>query len=334
VKQIVLSGIRATGRLHLGNYLGALERFARMSKDPAYTCFFFVADMHTLTTLKEAQEIRLHMPEIVLDYLAAGVDLENSSIYVQSHIPQVAELAWYLSCLTPIGDLERMATFKEKRAKQPDDVNAGLLNYPVLMAADILGPRADLVPVGKDQEAHLELAAQIARKFNRLYDEYFPVPDAMRQEMITVPGLSAKGEFGFPKMGKSDGNTVNLTDSPEVTARKIRVSPTDPNRKRRTDEGNPDECAIYAIHSLVSSSEEIQWSRTGCQTASIGCIECKNVLSTNINTLLHDFRERRNELAAKPGLVQEVLAAGRSRVEKRFNETLSVVRERMGLTGI
>ncbi len=332
MKQIVLSGIRATGRLHLGNYLGALERFARMSKDPAYTCFFFVADMHTLTTLKEAQEIRQHLPEIVLDYIAAGIDLDTSYIYVQSSIPQVAELAWYLSCLTPIADLERMPTFKEKRAKQPEDVNAGLLNYPVLMAADILGPRADLVPVGKDQESHLELAALIARKFNRLYGNYFPVPDPLRQEMITVPGLSAKGEFGFPKMGKSDGNTINLTDSPETTTEKILVSPTDPQRRRRSDPGDPDECAIYALHSLLSSSEEIMWSREGCKSAGIGCRECKQVLANNVNALLADFRERRREIAAKPNVIKDVLAAGKAYVEKRFNETLGVVRERMGIT--
>lgn len=330
--QTVLSGIRATGTLHLGNYLGALVRFARMSKDPSFRCFFFVADMHTLTTLKEAEQIRAHLPGIVMDYLAAGVDPDQAAIYVQSSIPQVAELAWYLSCLTPVGDLQRMPTFKDKAGKQPDDVNAGLLNYPVLMAADILGPRADLVPVGEDQRAHLELAAEIARRFNRVYGDYFPVPDAMIQDMLLVPGLSAMDERGgFPKMGKSDGNTIALSDTPKETEQKIKVAPTDPARVRRDDPGNPENCAIGALHLQVSSSEDIRWSIEGCKTAGIGCVECKQALARNVNELLGEFRERRRELAAKPHIVREVLEAGRERTTPLFDETIAVVRERMGI---
>lgn len=331
--QVVLSGIRATGKLHLGNFLGALARFARMSQDQSLRCFFFVADMHTLTTLKEAAQIREHLREIVMDYIAAGIDLDRSAIYVQSDVPQVAELMWYLMCLTPVGDLERQPTFKDKKDKQPDDVNAGLLNYPVLMAADILGPRANLVPVGKDQQAHLELAAGIARKFNRLYGDFFPVPDALREEMLLVPGLSAMDERGgFPKMGKSDGNTINLSDSMEETWQKIRVAPTDPQRARRSDPGNPDHCAIFALHKHVSTPEDISWSETGCRTAGIGCMECKRRLSDNINLSLADFRERRLEISQKPGLVEEVLAVGKDQASQRFNETLAVVRNSMGLT--
>ena len=333
--KIVLSGIRATGQLHLGNYLGALERFARMSREPKYQCFFFVADMHSLTTLKEAERIRADVPEIVLDYLAAGVDPERAAIYVQSSIPQVAELAWYLSCLTPVGDLQRMQAFKDKSAKQPEDVNAGLLTYPVLMAADILGPRADLVPVGEDQSSHLELAAEIARRFNRLYySGYFPVPNALKHEMVLVPGLYAMDDRGgFPKMGKSesDGSTINLTDTAEVTTEKIMVAPTDPQRVRRSDPGNPDHCAIYALHGFVSDGETIAWSRQGCQTAGIGCTDCKRKLAGNVNQLLAEFRERRRELLGKPGLVGEVLQSGKARAEVRFNETISVVRDRMGI---
>ena len=330
--QTVLSGIRATGTLHLGNYLGALIRFAKMSQDPAYRCLFFVADMHTLTTLKEAEQIRTHLPNIVLDYLAAGVDPNRAVIYIQSSVPQVAELAWYLSCLTPVGDLERLPTFKDKRAKQPEDVNAGLLNYPVFMAADILGPRAELVPVGRDQQPHLELTVQLARKFNRLYGDYFPIPDAMLQEMILVPGLSVMDERGgFPKMGKSDGNTVTLAESPEETLQKIMVAPTDPNRARRSDPGNPDHCAIYALHTHVSSPENIAWSREGCKTATIGCTDCKKVLAENVNHLLAEFRERRRELSEKPGMIREVLEAGSVQAAILFDETIGVVRERLGI---
>ncbi len=331
-QKVVLSGIRATGRLHLGNYLGALERFARMSRDEKYECFFFVADMHTLTTLKEAEQIRADVPEIVLDYLAAGVDPNRAHIYIQSSVPQVAELAWYLSCLTPFGDLQRMPTFKDKASKQPEDVNAGLLNYPVLMAADILGPRADLVPVGKDQASHLELTADLARRFNHLYGAYFPVPNALKQEMVLVPGLSAMDERGgFPKMGKSDGNTLNLADPAEMTTQKIMVAPTDPQRIRRADPGNPDHCAIYALHQFVSDGGTVAWSREGCQTAGIGCTDCKRKLAENVNGLLAEFRERRRKLSDQPDLIREVLSAGKAAAEVRFNETIAEVRERMGI---
>lgn len=331
-KRVVLSGIRATGKLHLGNYLGALVRFAKMSRDEEYDCYFFVADMHTLTTLKEAELIRQHLPNIILDYLAAEVDPEKATIYVQSSIPQVTELAWYLSCLTPVGDLERQPTFKDKQAKQPSDINAGLLNYPVLMAADILGPRANLVPVGKDQKAHIELAADLARRFNHHYGGYFPIPDAMSQEMVLIPGLSSINELGgFEKMGKSDGNTINLSDSKDETWNKIRVAPTDPQRIRRTDKGSPEKCAIFTLHQHLSQPAEIEWSRCGCQTAEIGCMDCKNVLSDNVNGLLANFRERRRELSAKPNIVRDVLATGKARAEIRFNETIAEVRERMGI---
>jgi tryptophanyl-tRNA synthetase len=330
--KVVLSGIRATGTLHLGNYLGALVRFAKMSKDPTYRCFFFVADLHTLTTLKEAEQIRTHLPNIVLDYLAAGVDPDRACIYVQSDIPQVTELAWYLSCLTPVGELERLPTYKDKRAKQPEDVNAGLLNYPVLMAADILGPRAEIVPVGEDQRPHIEFTALIAKKFNRLYGRYFPVPDALVQEMITVPGLSAMDERGgFPKMGKSEGNTITLSETPQETEQKIMVAPTDPKRARRNDPGDPNNCAIYALHSHVSSPTAIAWSYEGCQNASIGCTECKKVLANNVNKLLAEFRERRGVLAGQPSVIRDVLEAGRTEAEKLFDETIAFVRERMGI---
>lgn len=332
-RKTVLSGIRATGKLHLGNYLGVLIRFAKMSKDPSLNCLFFVADMHTLTTLKEATQIREHLPQIVVDYLAAGIDPELSTIYVQSDVPQVAELAWYLACLTQVGDLERQPTYKDKKEKHPEDVNAGLLTYPILMAADILGPRADLVPVGKDQQAHLELTAGIARRFNRTYGNYFPIPDALREEMLLVPGLSERDDRGnFPKMGKSDGNTINLGDSEEETWNKIRVSPTDPQRKKRSDPGDPERCAIFALHKHVSDDDTLRWSEEGCRTAGIGCMDCKRRLTDNINATLSEFRERRQQLAQNPKMVEEVLASGREKAAARFNETLAVVRDRMGIS--
>lgn len=330
----VLSGIRATGKLHLGNYLGALVRFARMSQDPHYRCLFFVADLHTLTTLKEGEQIREHLPNIILDYLAAGVDPNKATIYVQSDVPQVAELAWYLACLTQLGWLDGLPTFKDKRSKMdPEDVNAGLYNYPVLMAADILGPRAHLVPVGKDQKPHLELTSDLARKFNRLYGEFFPIPDAMEHEMILIPGLSPMDERGgFEKMGKSEGNTINLSDTPEQTWDKIRISPTDPARVYRADPGTPEYCPIFQLHKHVSSPEQLSWSNEGCKTAAIGCLDCKRVLADNINESLASFRQRRVELASQPDIVSDVLTTGKHQATALFAETTEVVREKMGIT--
>ncbi|MFA7201635.1 MAG: tryptophan--tRNA ligase [Candidatus Paceibacterota bacterium] len=330
-KKVVLSGIRATGLLHLGNYLGVLTRFAEMSKNNSYKSLFFVADLHTLTTLKEARMIQRHMPNIVIDYLAAGISLENSFIYLQSDIPQVTELAWYLSCITPAKDLESLPTYKDKVAKHPEDVNAGLFNYPVLMAADIIGPQADLVPVGKDQQAHLELTVSLVKRLNHLYKTHFPIPDALINEMITVPGLSAMGENGFPKMGKSDGNTIVLSEIPGDTWQKIKTAPTDPNRRLRTDVGNPEHCSIFQLHKLISAPDEINWSKNGCEKAEIGCIDCKKLLSVNVNSLLEEFRERRKELVEKPNLIRDVLEAGKAHVTPIFNETIAVVRDRIGI---
>ncbi len=335
-QKVVLSGIRATGRLHLGNFLGALSRFARMSQEESLQCYFFVADMHTLTTLKDAGDIRSNMPEIILDYLAAGIDPNRSAIYVQSHVPQVAELMWYLSCLTPASELVNQGAYKEKAARAPEDNNAGLLCYPVLMAADILGPRANLVPVGKDQTAHLELARDLARRFNNLPGgkPYFPIPDPLSHEMIQVPGLYAKDDRGnFPKMGKSDDDsrTINLTDTEEATRSKIMVAPTDPQRVRRKDPGDPENCAIFALHQLVSSGSEIAEVSHGCRTAGIGCTDCKNMLANNVNGMLAEFRGKRADLAGNRNIINEVLEAGRQKVAPRFDETLGNVRAKLGL---
>lgn len=332
--EVVLSGIRATGRSQLGNYLGALEQFARLSRDPSKKCFFFVADLHTLTTLKDARLIRQQASDIVLDMLAAGVDAERSAIYMQSQVPAVTELAWYLACLTPHGELERVPTFKEKAEKHPEDVNGGLLFYPVLMAADILGPRANLVPVGRDQKPHLELTRELARKFNRLYGEYFPIPRDLGEEMLSVPGLvpqDAKGQFA--KMGKSETpeQTIYLNDPPEISREKILRSPTDPARVRRVDPGTPTKCAVFSLHQLVSSNLQISWSANGCLTATISCLECKDALATNIERRLDGFRQKRAELVGRPQLLQTVLAEGRQQARAVFEETTAAVADRLGL---
>jgi tryptophanyl-tRNA synthetase len=328
----VVSGIRATGRLHLGNYLGVLKRFAEMSRNTDLNCFFFVADLHTLTTLKEAQLIKDFINDIILDYLAAGVDYNRATIYVQSAVPSVTELNWYLSCLTLVTELTGQPSFKQKSDQRPEDINAGLLTYPVLMAADILGPHAHYVPVGKDQLPHLELARDVARRFNREYgEEYFPIPDAMREEAITVPGLSLKGETGFPKMGKSDDNTIDLVASSEDVRKRLAVAPTDPQRSLKSIPGNPDNCAIFQLHKLMSTKDEIACADQGCRTAGIGCVECKAILARSVDRTLGPFRDLRADLARQSNLVSDILETGRRKAEAVFAETIGHVREKMGI---
>ena len=330
-KKVVLSGIRATGKMHLGNYLGAMQDFVALSKRDDRTCFFFVADLHTLTTLPDGEKIRRNVPEIVLAYLAAGIDPERSTIYTQSSVPETSELFWLFSNLMPVGELLKSPTYKEKAERHADNVNAGLLNYPVLMAADILGPRADFVPVGEDQLTHLENARDIARRFNLRYkrpheEDYFPLPQPMEKGGIRVPGLDGTG-----KMGKSEENSLDLVDTPEEMWKKLAPAVTDPARQRRKDPGNPDVCNLYAIHTFVSTEEELSWVREGCRSAGIGCLDCKKVLHKNIVDLLGEYRERHADLSGRRGYVEEVLREGARRARKVVGETVREVQERMGV---
>ena len=326
----LFSGIKPTGKIHLGNYLGALKNWVELQEK--YQCLYFIADLHALTIKINPDELRDHSLQLAIDLLSLGIDPKKAVLFRQSDVIGHTELAWIFNCLTPVSELERIPTYKEKIEKHPDDINAGLFNYPVLMTADILGPRAELVPVGKDQKPNLELAAQLARKFNRLYGRYFPIPDSLEEEMITVPGLSIMDERGgFPKMGKSEGNTIVLSETAEETRLKIMVAPTDPQRQHRTDPGNPSHCSIFSLHQLISPVEDMLWSRGGCKTASIGCTECKEKLSGNVNAFLAEFRERRRELSEKTSLIRDVLEAGRVRATAVFDETIAVVRERLGI---
>lgn len=325
-KRVVLSGIRATGILHLGNWFGAIQQFVQLQNDPLNQCFYFVADLHTLTTMPDPNQIRTHLPNIVLDYLAAGLDPNRSIIYTQSSVTETVELMWLLANLMPVGDLERAPSFKEKAAKQPDNVNAGLLNYPVLMAADILGPKADLVPVGEDQLVHLEMTRELVRKFNRLFGEVFPEPKALHEKAVRVPGLDGSG-----KMGKSDNNSLSLTESPDEMWAKLKVAVTDPARKTRQDPGNPLICNIYSLHRFVSSRDELEWAYKGCTTAGIGCLDCKAVLHKNTVELLKPFQERRLELLKEKEIVREVLSEGGKRARAVIAETVAQVRDLMGI---
>jgi tryptophanyl-tRNA synthetase len=323
-KQVVVSGIRATGKLHLGNYLGAMRNFVDMQNE--YNCFFFVADYHTLTTTPDPNQLRSNLPEVILDYLAAGLDPERCTLFAQSSVPEIAELSLLLSMVAMVGELQRCTTFKEKVRSQPENVNLGLLSYPVLMAADILIQKANLVPVGEDQLPHLEITRSLAKRFNHRYGETFPEPKALLEKAIRVPGLD-----GTEKMGKSEGNTIDLTDNPWIIKKKIAVAVTDPARKRRHDPGSPYECNLYALHEYVSSQEFLKKVYDGCRSADIGCVECKEELSRGIINLLTPFQEGRKKIASQTNYVIEVLRQGGLKARQSAQENIKEVREKMGL---
>ena len=328
-RKTVLSLVRATGQGHLGNYLGAYRQMAELSARDDRTCFYGVADLHTLTTHPNPAEIRRYAPGIVLDILASGVDPKRSILFMQSTVPETSELFWILSCLMPIGLLQRAVTFKDKSEKQPENVNAGLLAYPVLMAADILGPRAQLVPVGEDQYQHLEMARELANKFNRMFcpdDPLFPEPQAVAKVPIRVPGLDGGG-----KMGKSEGNALYLSDGADAMWEKLRPAMTDPARKRRQDPGTPENCNIYTIHEYVSPPETLAWAAEGCRSASIGCVDCKKRLHGHLVDLLGPVQERRRELARDPSLVGDVLSDGTRRAREVIRETVERAKDLVGI---
>ena len=325
---VVLSGIRATGKLHFGNFLGAVQNFVNFQQ-PDNSCLYFIADWHTLTTLKDPEELRGNLIEIVKDYLAAGLNPEISTIYAQSSVPEIAELCLYLSMLQPMGDLQTIPTFKDLVRKTPHNVTLGLLSYPVLMAADILGPQATLVPVGEDQVPNVELAQGLARKFNKRFGDTFPVPQMMTQ-MIKVPGLDGA------KMGKSEADNaidINLPLS-DIRKRYLKKGITDPNRLRVSDPGDPYKgCqSVYPVHELVTPGEtQSRVIATACMEARISCVECKNALVDNIASILEPFQEARERLAGQNDYVKDVLHEGGKKVRARIMETVATVRDKMGI---
>lgn len=325
-QQIILSGNRPTGRLHLGNYTGALENWVALQKD--YRCYFMVADWHVLTTdYEHTAQIAVNTHEMVLDWISAGLDPETSTIFVQSHIKEHAELYLLLAMLISTARLERNPTLKEqvrdlKIDEGEEGMSYGHLGYPVLQAADILIYRAHVVPVGEDQLPHIEITREIARKFNRLYGEVFPVPDGKLTKFARFPGLDGR------RMSKSLGNTIELADSPETIQTKIKTAFTDPQRKRRQDPGRPEFCLIYTYWQKFQpmTAPEIY---EACTTAKIGCVECKQRVGQAIADYLAPLREKRTALEAKPGAVEEVINAGDAKARAAAVETMTEVREKM-----
>ena len=328
MSEVVLSGIRATGRLHFGNFLGAVQNFVKF-QNGGNKCMYFIADLHTLTTLKNPEELRSNLIEIVKDYLAAGLNPEDSIIYAQSSVPELPELCLYLSMIQPLGELERVPTFKELVRKNPDDVSLGLVTYPVLMAADILGPQSTMVPVGEDQVPNVEMARSLAQKFNNRFGPTFVVPNMMKQ-MLKVPGLDGS------KMGKSESDNAIDINSPMAVIRDryLKKGITDEQRIRSSDPGDPyNRCkSVYAVHEIVTDGEvQSREIANACMRAEIGCVACKNRLVDSIEKVLGPFQEKRAVLANQNALVKEILHEGGKKARAIIAETVAIVRDKMGI---
>jgi len=326
----VLSGMRPTGKLHLGNYVGALQNWVGMQDQ--YECFFFIADWHALTTdYADTSRVKENSLEVAFDWLAAGLDPEKSVLFVQSHIPAHAELHLLFSMITPLGWLERVPTYKEQRENiQDKDLSTyGFLGYPLLQSADILMYRADFVPVGEDQVAHVELTREVARRFNSFYGSrkpVFPEPQALLTPAAKLPGTDGR------KMSKSYGNTILLSDPETVVRQKLKTMVTDPARVRRTDPGNPDVCPVGDLHKILSSKETMAKVNEGCRSAGIGCIECKSWAADALVQLLNPMQERRKKFEENPKLAWDILEAGTKKARKAAGETMDCVREAMGMS--
>jgi tryptophanyl-tRNA synthetase len=327
--ETVVSGIRSTGRLHLGNYFGALKNFIKMQHD--YNCFFFIADYHSLTTHPTSADLHANVKQVLVEYLACGIDPGKSTIYIQSDLPETAELYLLLNMNAYTGELERSVTFKEKVKTQPDNVNAGLLTYPVLMAADILIHRAVKVPVGKDQQQHLEMARTFANRFNRMYNvELFPEPFAFNfgTELVKVPGLDGSG-----KMGKSEGegNAIFLADSPDVIRKKVMRAVTDagpiqPNQKKPEMIEN-----IFSIMNLVSSADTTKHFDDAYNNCTIRYGDMKKQLAEDIIAFTSPLREKIMELASDEKYIQKVAAQGAEKARESAAKTMSEARKAIGL---
>jgi len=320
----VFSGARPTGRQHLGNYLGAIRNYVALQDD--YDCVYCVVDLHALTTLEDTNKLRKWTYEMTLDWLAAGMDPERGTIiFVQSHVPQVTELHLMLSMATPLGWLTRLPTFKEKVRQHPENVNYGLVGYPVLMAADITLYKADTVPVGVDQAPHLEFTREIVRRFNHHFGDILIEPQGKFTDFPKVLGLD-----GEQKMSKSLDNHIEIAASPEEIENKVMHMVTDPARRFRKDPGHPEVCNVFTLHGFFSADVVAQ-IETDCRSAAIGCVECKRLFAKNLANYFAPFRERRAALAADPDRVWDILSDGARRASAIAAETIAEAKAAVGL---
>lgn len=318
----VFSGIQPSGIIHLGNYLGAIRNYIALQD--RYEAIYCIVDYHALTSTHDPETIRRYTAQMALDLLALGLDPERATLFVQSDRPEHTELAWLLSTVTPVSWVERTPTFKEKRRERPDDVNHALLTYPVLQTADIAMYKARHVPVGRDQEAHLELAREIVRAFNRRYGDTFPEPEAVYTESPVILGTD-----GVKRMSKSLGNTIDVLAEPDAIRAQVMSMVTDTERIYRSQPGHPERCNVCQSHRFFGDDYESIWE--GERTARTGCVDTKRLLADRIIEYFADARDRRRDLEARPGYVAQVLADGAARLAPRAAETMAEVRARMGL---
>jgi len=321
----VFSGARPTGRQHLGNYLGAIKNYVALQDD--YDCIYCIVDIHALTTVETTEDLKQNTYEMALDWLAAGIRPEESILFVQSHVPEVMELHTLLSMVTPLGKLTDLPTFKEKVRENPNNVNYGLVGYPVLMTADIVLYKADVVPVGVDQAPHLEFARETVRSFNYRYNtDVLIEPQAKHTEVQKVLGID-----GQNKMGKSLDNHIELAATPEETQKRVMQMVTDPQRLRRDDPGDPDVCNVFSMHKIFSPKDEVEMINTECRKAGIGCVDCKKRFAANLNKHLEPFRTKRAEIGQDPQQVWDVLHDGADRARGIAKGVMEEVRAAIGL---
>ncbi len=326
MKQTVLSGIRSTGNLHLGNYFGAIRNFVKMQHE--YNCYFFVADLHSLTTHPHPDNLHGNVRKVISEYLACGIDPDAATLYVQSDVPEISELYLLMNMNAYIGELERTTTFKDKIRKQPDNVNAGLLTYPVLMATDIIIHKANKVPVGKDQEQNLEMARKFAKRFNRIYEvDYFPEPEAFSftGELLKIPGLDGSG-----KMGKSEGNAINLVDDPNILSKKVSravtdAGPTEPNQTPTEPIQN-----LFSLMEVVSEADTLNFFKEKYASCEIRYGDLKNQLAEDITKFTSPIRERILTIHDDDAYLKKVTKQGAEKARESASRTLKEVRKIIG----
>ncbi len=327
----ILSGMRPTGQLHLGNYFGALQNWVDLQD--TYKCIYTIVDIHALTTIETPEDIaniRPNIYEMALDWLAAGIDPNLSTIFIQSHIPEVMTLNTLLSMVTPLGWLMRVPTFKEKVRQMEhteESVNYGLVGYPILQTADIILYKADTVPVGQDQLPHLELAREIVRRFNSRFGETFPEPQAKLTKVPLIVGLD-----GQQKMSKSLDNHIDLSSTEEVTTKRILTAFTDPQRTTRDTPGRPNVCNVYSLHNIFTNESDLTTINQECTSANRGCVDCKRQLAQNLNSYLGPMRERRNDLSKRPDDIKDILSEGAKTARQLAQATIEEVYDKMGLS--
>jgi tryptophanyl-tRNA synthetase len=321
----VFSGARPTGRQHLGNYLGAIKNYVALQDD--YDCVYCIVDVHALTTMETTEDLRQNTYDMALDWLAAGIRPEESIVFIQSHVPQVMELHTYLSMVSPLGKLTDLPTFKDKVRENPNNVNYGLVGYPVLMTADIVIYKSNFVPVGIDQAPHLEFARETVRSFNFRYN----TKALIEPQMKATEFPKVLGTDGVQKMGKSLNNHIELAATPDETTKRVMTMVTDPQRLRRTDPGNPDVCNVFTLHKTFTNPDQVAYINVECRRAGIGCVDCKKMLAASLNAHLQPFRDRRAEFDKKPQLVWDILDDGAKRARVIAEATMVEVRDAIGL---